>query len=66
MITSYLWLWQVSLRVLLDIEETELLQIALYGSTAFVIFAAVVGGLGDSERNIFTHPAEAANFAKVL
>lgn len=55
-----------SLQPLLDTEETELSQIALYGSTAFVIFAAVAGGLGDSERNIFTHSTEAANFAKVL
>ena len=54
------------LQPLRDTKETELPQIALYGSTAFVIFAAVVGGLGDSERNIFTHPTEAANFAKVL
>ena len=55
-----------SLQAILDTEEIELPQIALYGSTAFVIFAAVVGGLGDSERNIFTNPTEAANFAKVL
>lgn len=55
-----------SLQPLLDTEETDLPQIALYGSTAFVIFAAVVGGLGDSERNIFTHSTEAASFAKVL
>ena len=53
-------------QAFLDAKETDLPQFALYGSTAFVIFAAVAGGLGDSERNIFTRPTEAANFAKVL
>ena len=44
----------------------QTIQIVLYGLTAFTIYGSIVGGNGDSERNIFTHPREAAIFFKVL
>ena len=44
----------------------QIIQIILYGFTAFFIYCFVAGAFGDSGRNINAHPDESKDFFRVL
>ena len=41
-------------------------KLSQYAAGSMTIYGAVKGGEGDSERNLFMHPSEAAAYAKVV